>query len=189
MWHPHFCHVSKFELNTSNVQLCEERAARQAAERRLRLGGRAAAEGGSESAGEPRAALRAEAAEEKTAALSAKLREAQLRATAMQEEALESNQEKDTSHTTHPIFPICRTAFPPYVRNEFSFFVFFFTSSPLHHFPTAMIRTNQKYTSSPLHHPPNCHDQNRLKIHLQPSPPFPNCHDQNNSLEHAARDL
>ena len=123
MWHPHFCHVSKFELNTSNVQLCEERAARQAAERRLRLGGRAAAEGGSESAGEPRAALRAEAAEEKTAALSAKLREAQLRATAMQEEALESNQEKDTSHTTHPIFPICRTPFPPYVRNEISFSV------------------------------------------------------------------
>ena len=37
-----------------------------------------------------------------------------------------TDQEKDTSHTTHPIFPICRTPFPPYVRNEFSFFVFFF---------------------------------------------------------------
>merc|ERR1712070_1035173 len=26
---------------------------------------------------------------------------------------------------THPLFPICRTPFPPYVRNEFSFFRFF----------------------------------------------------------------
>jgi len=25
---------------------------------------------------------------------------------------------------THPLFPICRTPFPPYVKNEFSFFVF-----------------------------------------------------------------
>ena len=26
---------------------------------------------------------------------------------------------------THPLFPICRTPFPAYVRNEFSVFVFF----------------------------------------------------------------
>ena len=25
---------------------------------------------------------------------------------------------------THPLFPICRTPFPPHVRNEFSFYVF-----------------------------------------------------------------